>query len=219
MPLSSFNTPLSDVQWGEFQQYIDSKIETIYIELVGPYTGKEENIPGNLLVNSPRNIQRMRELLTLSAANQPPYDAVMLQKMIPYQRLIMEYQLKADINGDGKIYNWDYVYMRPQPILTSMTGMTGAEKIPGEMPPNGLYSGYKVSGKVYGATQQGVVISVTGTYSSSVTTNVNGDYTLYLSNGNFTLTPSKTGFVFTPPFINVVVSGGNVPGNDFVASV
>ena len=218
-PLTSMNTPLSQVPWGEFQFYIDSKITTIYDILIGPYAGKEEDFPGNLLANSPNHLQRIREVLTLSGAGQPPYDAAMLLKMMPYQRLIMEYQLKADINGDGKIYNWDYVYMRPQPILTSMTGMTGAEKIPGEMPPNGLYSGYKVSGRVRGAVYQGVVIGVTGTYSSSVTTNVNGDYTLYLSNGNFTLTPSKAGFIFTPPSLVVVVSGGNVPGNDFVASV
>lgn len=215
---SSYNTPLADVQWGEFTDFMDSKIDSLREMFDSPYVGKEEDIPGGLLANSPLHIQRLREVLTLRGANEPPIDVALIEKMQPYNRLLMEYQLKTDINGDGKVYNWDYYYSTPQPILSSLTGETGAERIPGEMPPNGLYNGYKVTGTITGVTQEDVMIAATGEYETSVQTNAAGEYALYLTSGSFTLTPSKVSFSFSPTSINVVVASSNIPGNDFVAS-
>ncbi len=209
---STPTTPLSEVEWQELQDLIDSKITSIF---VSPYNGKEETLPDALLTGTEDHIQRIRELLTLRGANRPPIDTDLIIAMQPFQRLLMEYQLKTDINGDGKIYGWDYVYLSPQPILSSLEGETGSEKIPGEMPPNGMYNGNKISGTVNGANNDGVTISTTGEYEVETETNQDGDFVLFLSNGSFTLTPTKGGLSFNPPSITVSVAGSDISGNDF----
>lgn len=214
---SSLNTPLAQVEWGEFQDFIESKIQPIREAFVSTYSGKEFDL-GGLLTNTNNHVQRLRELLTLRGANQPPIDTDLIEAMQPFQRLLMEYQLKTDINGDGKIYNWDYVYLNPQPVLSSLEGEPGAERIPGEMPPNGEYNGYRITGSVSGTTKEDVTITTSGEYEVTTETNVDGDFVLYLTNGSFTLTPSKSGFSFAPASINITVAGSDISNNDFVAS-
>jgi hypothetical protein len=64
--------------------------------------------------------------------------------------------------------------------------------------------GFLISGKVTSSTVPGVgifdvTVTLSGTSSATVTTDANGDYTIFdLLPGNYTVTPTKTGFTFNP---------------------
>jgi parallel beta-helix repeat protein len=79
---------------------------------------------------------------------------------------------------------------------------------------------YSISGYVVGDNQAGVSMTLSGGISIITTTDSAGSYSFSgLSNGAYTVTPSKPGYSFTPPSTNVTVSGANVTGVNFVASV
>jgi outer membrane protein assembly factor BamB len=65
----------------------------------------------------------------------------------------------------------------------------------------------------------GVLLTLTpGGYNA--TTQANGAFVITgVPNGSYTLTPMKNGYSFSPMFRNVTVSGADVTGQDFVASV
>jgi len=73
---------------------------------------------------------------------------------------------------------------------------------------------YSISGTVTGATS--VTVACTG--QTSVTTS--GAYTFNgLSNGTYTVTASKPGYIFSPVNYSVTISGANITGKNFTATV
>jgi len=79
---------------------------------------------------------------------------------------------------------------------------------------------YTISGTVTGDTQAGVTMSLFGSVSANTTTNASGNYTFRgLSNGTYTVTLRKSGYSFEPPYRPVTISGTNVTGVNFTASV
>jgi hypothetical protein len=79
---------------------------------------------------------------------------------------------------------------------------------------------HNISGTVSGDTSPGVTITVTGTATATATTAADGTYTVTgLYDGGYTVTPSKTGYTFTPSSSAVTVSGANITGKNFVATL
>lgn len=63
----------------------------------------------------------------------------------------------------------------------------------------GCARGANISGTVTGDVSSGVLITLSGDYSESATTDSSGKYTFYnLNDGNYTVTPSLTGYTFNP---------------------
>lgn len=78
---------------------------------------------------------------------------------------------------------------------------------------------FSISGKVTGATLAGVTINLTGDATASTTTRADGNYSFTgQTDGNYTVTPSLTGYTFSPLSTNVIVSGANPTGINFVAA-
>lgn len=78
---------------------------------------------------------------------------------------------------------------------------------------------YSITGAVSGDTLSGVTINLTGSATSSATTDANGSYSFTaISNGNYTITPSKPGFTFNQSSLTFSVSGANVTGKNFTAT-
>jgi sugar lactone lactonase YvrE len=70
--------------------------------------------------------------------------------------------------------------------------------------------------KANGAAMAGVLMTLSGDASKTVTTDSNGRYKFKnIANGNYTITPGKTGFTFTPASITLDISGTSVKGQNF----
>lgn len=70
------------------------------------------------------------------------------------------------------------------------------------------------------AGHAGATVSYSGQSSGEVTADGSGNYTISgLSNGNYTLTPSAAGYTFSPTSQPETVSGANITGVDFTATV
>jgi len=239
--------PLSTVPWDVFMAYFDPAIEdihTIMLALQSTYAGKEEELGGNL-EGTILHIQRIREVLTLGGAGSPPADNALINALKPFQRLVMEYQLRADINGDGKVYGWDYVYVddfqsdndeEPQPMLRSIASIPEVrdklnkgtiEQLAGNMPPDGAYvpGVYRSVHGLITLTQYGTVQPLAGVSLAfgslgSVLTQYDGYYYFAgMAAGTYTVVPTLAGYTFTPASRDVVVTTGNVTGMDFAATV
>jgi plastocyanin len=81
---------------------------------------------------------------------------------------------------------------------------------------------YSISGMVTlnGAALPGVTITLSGASSNVATTDSAGNYTFSgLMNGNYTLTPSLTGYTFSPTSSVKAISGANIAGVNFAASL
>ncbi len=85
---------------------------------------------------------------------------------------------------------------------------------------------YKISGTITvsgGGALQGVTVTAAGGSSSSppsATTDSSGNYTITgLADGTYTLTPALSSYAFTPATASVTVSGANVTGKNFTASL
>jgi hypothetical protein len=77
---------------------------------------------------------------------------------------------------------------------------------------------YTISGRTSfnGAGIAGVTVAITGTGSSSLTTDGSGNYSFTgVINGNYTITPSRAGYSFTPSNRTFTVSNANKPGQNF----
>ena len=77
---------------------------------------------------------------------------------------------------------------------------------------------YTISGTVSGAVQQGVILTLSGTASSTTTSGTDGTFIFVASDGSYTVTPSLSGYTFTPSNRTITISGKNVTGCDFVAT-
>src|SRR5664280_168801 len=76
---------------------------------------------------------------------------------------------------------------------------------------------YGISGAVSGAVLPGVIITLSGT-GSTTTTNTDGIYSFSgLVNGSYTLTPSLTGYKFSPASATITRTGANVANINFTA--
>ena len=131
-----------------------------------------------------------------------------------------------DLTSTGDTY-WVQMQNAPTPVSgTSVTindtAPTGdrynlaiAEVLPSTTLPPPTYS---ISGTVSGAVVSGVTVNLTGTSSSTATTDGSGNYTFTgLANGGYTVTPSKAGFTFTPTSLPATVSNANVPSINFTS--
>ena len=81
---------------------------------------------------------------------------------------------------------------------------------------------HSISGTVtvLGLPLSGVTITVTGNATATATTNASGVFNVTgLYDGNYTLTPSKTGYTFSPTSSAATVSGADIAGKDFTATV
>jgi len=80
---------------------------------------------------------------------------------------------------------------------------------------------HSISGTITynGSGLNNVTVTLSGAASRSTTTATDGTYSFTgLADGSYTITPSLSGYTFTPSFRNVTVFGGNVTGQDFIAS-
>ena len=80
---------------------------------------------------------------------------------------------------------------------------------------------YSISGTVTigGGPLENATILLTGSGSTSVTTNSSGNYTFTAAqNGSYTITPTKTGYTFTPANLSATVNGVNLTGKNFIAT-
>ena len=78
---------------------------------------------------------------------------------------------------------------------------------------------YTISGRVSGDVVSGVTITLTGTGSSSLTTDSSGNYSFSgAANGSYTITPSMSGYTFSPASISIMVNNANVTGKNFTAA-
>jgi len=81
---------------------------------------------------------------------------------------------------------------------------------------------YTISGTVTLSTAglSGVTMNLFGSVSANTTTNTSGYYEFRgLSNGPYTVKPSKAGYTFSPSSTQVIISGADVTGVNFVAFV
>jgi 6-phosphogluconolactonase (cycloisomerase 2 family) len=79
---------------------------------------------------------------------------------------------------------------------------------------------YSISGTVSGGAGSpgvpGVIMSLTGAATSSITSSPTGSYSLAgLVNGTYTVTPSKPGYSFIPPSASLTINDANVSGVNF----
>jgi hypothetical protein len=71
-----------------------------------------------------------------------------------------------------------------------------------------------------GSPLSSVTISLTGASTTSATTDAGGNYAFAgAQNGSYTITPSRTGYTFSPTSKSITVSGANLTGQDFIATV
>jgi hypothetical protein len=83
-----------------------------------------------------------------------------------------------------------------------------------QAPPNT----HSISGTVSGDIQQGVAVAVDATHSA--TTDASGNYTISgLNDGTYTVTPTLAGYTFAPATASATVSGADVTGVNFTATV
>ncbi len=83
-------------------------------------------------------------------------------------------------------------------------------------------STYTISGTVTQANgtpvSGGVTVSLSGSDTSSTTTQEDGSYSFTgLYNGGYTITPTRSGYTFNPVSRNVTISGANVTAQNFTA--
>ncbi len=86
---------------------------------------------------------------------------------------------------------------------------------------SGSSTTYSISGTVTsgGVPMENATVLLTGSGTTSVTTNSSGNYTFTAAqNGTYTITPTKSGYTFTPATLSVTVSGANLTGKNFTAT-
>jgi hypothetical protein len=84
---------------------------------------------------------------------------------------------------------------------------------------NAETAAYTISGKVSGDVVSGVKITLTGTGSSSTTTDASGNYSFSGAvNGSYILSPSMTGYTFSPISSNITVYNAALTGQNFTAT-
>lgn len=106
-----------------------------------------------------------------------------------------------------------YVFSPTSLSTTTLSGNWTANDFTG-------INGYAVSGTIMsdGAALSGVTINVTGSTTTSTTTDASGNYSLLLLPGTYTLTPAHSGYVMSPLNKAVTVVAAAVTGNDFIGS-
>jgi hypothetical protein len=81
---------------------------------------------------------------------------------------------------------------------------------------------YLISGNITsgGLPFAGVNVALSGDATANTTTDASGNYSFIgLLNGDYTITPSMAGYSFTPQGINVTISGADITGQDFSATL
>jgi len=219
-----------------------ASLDTHLLEVLGAqrssYTGVERTM-GNLS-GTTYHLMRIRELLTLGAGGA---DNLLINNLRDFNRLQFEYQLHRDINGDSKIYGWDYVHVddevtldiEPQPILRGIAMIPEVadkilngriEVIPTNMPDTGDYNGPMagifgfISGDIKGDYDYKVVSLALAGPAAKTTLSfaASGGYHFVglTVTGTYTITPVLDGYTFTPASQTVEVTAGtlgSVPPN------
>jgi hypothetical protein len=102
-----------------------------------------------------------------------------------------------------------------RPVTVSNANIT-AQNFTG----SAVSTAFSVSGTVRNASGTGIGGVSVSNGSTTVTTNSSGQYTFSsVSNGSYTLRPSLNGYTFSPTALSVMVSGGNVSGQNFTGTV
>jgi carboxypeptidase family protein len=80
--------------------------------------------------------------------------------------------------------------------------------------------GHSIAGTVTGAVSDGVLVTLAGSASATMTTSGGGRYSFSgLADGAYMLTPTRPGYTFAPASIAVTVGGADVNSRDFAASI
>jgi hypothetical protein len=110
------------------------------------------------------------------------------------------------------------VFLAPLALIGGCSGVVSKSST---ISPAVQTQGYSVSGTISPtAGGAGATISLTGAASATATADGSGAYSFgALANGTYTVTPSHTGYSFSPVSQNVTVSGSNVTGLNFTATV
>lgn len=77
---------------------------------------------------------------------------------------------------------------------------------------------YTVSGAVSGSVSGGVTMNISGTGSSSTTTDSSGNYSFTVQSGSYIVTPSLSGYAFTPSSASVTVDSAAVSAVNFTSA-
>ncbi len=102
-------------------------------------------------------------------------------------------------------------------FLWGCTGTVSGTSTP-KTPPTQTYS---ISGAITPATGGGgATVTLSGAATGTTTADSTGSYSLAgLANGTYAITPGRTGYTFSPTTQGVTVSGANVTGINFTATV
>lgn len=122
---------------------------------------------------------------------------------------------KTHIDGipRGRLLAWSVGAL----VLVGCGGGGGSSGGQGTPPGTPAYS---ISGAVTGAISAGVTVSLSGPATASTTTDASGAFSFAgLPSGGYTVTPSRAAYEFSPSSLLVAVSGSNVSGRDFTASL
>ncbi len=78
---------------------------------------------------------------------------------------------------------------------------------------------YSISGKVSGAVQEDVLITLSGALSSTTLSDEDGSYSFTgLADGSYTVTPALSGYTFTPFSLDVTITGASKTDVNFIAA-
>ena len=119
------------------------------------------------------------------------------------------------LKKDGTVWAWGRNSQGELGDGTTIDRLTPVKVIGLDIP------SYSISGQVTsgGAGLQGVTITLSGTASSSTTTDSAGNYTFTgLANGKYTVTPTVAGYSFTPQNQTADLNGTDTKGLDFTAA-
>jgi len=106
----------------------------------------------------------------------------------------------------------NYEFTPSSLTITNMSGNANGDF-------TGVLVAFTISGRIASGASgvAGVTVTVSGSTTTSTTTDALGNYTLALTAGNYVLTPTLTSYVMTPMAQAITVTG-NASGNDFAAA-
>jgi hypothetical protein len=106
----------------------------------------------------------------------------------------------------------------PAVFLGGCSGLVSGQSRTTPPPPSSTFS---ISGTITPAAGgNGATVTLRGAANATATADSSGNYTFTgLSNGTYALTPSHAGYTFNPASQNATISGANVAGVNFTATV
>src|SRR6266849_2036363 len=110
------------------------------------------------------------------------------------------------------------VTLLPAVLVWGCSGIVSGQNSAATQPPPQIYSISGTIGPVTGGS--GATVTLGGAATATTTADGAGNYTFTgLANGTYAVTPSRAGYTFNPSSQAATVSGANVPGLNFTATV